>query len=361
MIIVEYLKPTLTFERMSDISILIVLCVRGHINYFVILKNQEKIQKIIQSLPGFYPLEEQEEFQVNQRLKHTRIPSIIASIVPIIDWIRKVSLGSPADYRKMIFSTDFKIFSSNEFLYAIYNLWPLIVIQVGLLCIVTYDALVHGIIVVLTVELQKLKSEILDIKMRIPRIFVPPTVNLQSILKKSSKILKHSNSKHILPSILKIVDKHVHLCEINDKLEEIFASTFLVHFIEGSIILCFTEFNAIVHNDDVIILIIIAVSVFLQNLSFFMQCYYCQLLKDANLSISDAIYDCKWEEIEDIKVKKHLLMILMRSQKSKTLTCWKFAENSFELFGSVSFGVQIALDVLDGLDLSNCLVTEKTF
>lgn len=68
----------------------------------------------------------------------------------------------------------------------------------------------------------------------------------------------------------------------------------------------------------------------------FIQCFYCQRLKDASLEIADAVYSCNWQDVEDVKVKKHLLMILMRSQKSKTLTCWKFVENSFELFGSVS-------------------------
>jgi hypothetical protein len=68
-----------------------------------------------------------------------------------------------------------------------------------------------------------------------------------------------------------------------------------------------------------------------------LQCDYGQMLKDASLSVADGIYESGWENLEDEKLKKMLMMIIMRSQKSSALTAMKFNEINLEQFAKVKF------------------------
>jgi len=354
----------LTAERASLMFVVLVATFRSYVNYLILFTNQNKIKKVIKNLPEFHPLDEEIEFKITKKLKNSRFPSLIGFVFTFLPWIQKFVTLSLTAYRKELIGFEFEFIKNNWFLLGIYNLWPCLVIQMAAGIVIVYESLLYGILILLTVEFQKLKAKVDELKMEIHKIsnhtqglkcsrvleiiqglgmpgsardltntdFNLKTSCLPKTLKNPQNLPKKSTE--VLRKIHKIIDRQVEFFNIQDQLEAIFSPLCLSNLIFGSICLCMEELCSLIVQ-DVFLKAVLASVVLTQTSYFYIQCSYCQQLKDASLSISDAIYDCKWEEIEDVKVKMHLLMILMRSQRSKTLTCWKFAENSFELFGSV--------------------------
>ena len=337
----SYLFMDMTFEGLTTAVVLLFLNFRTIVNYLILILNQEKIRIAAQKLQASFGIKDDENFGIFEN--------------PKLDYMNEVGF-----------------IRNSRTVYAFCYFWSVFTLNFMQLLAIIYDGLVYGMIVVLTVEFMKLKIEIFEMqkevcyrkspenlaktsvtskfKQKIIEITrklsnnpkdkqqklqaIKKSIRTQSYLQQSSTTSNQTNNKLPETQFHKIINKHSEILEIRDELEEIFSPAFLANIICGGFALCIEEFISFA-SDNNIQRISVAFTALSQLVTSFMQCYYCQQLKDASLSISDAIYDCKWEEIEDVKVKKHLLMILMRSQKSKTLTCWKFAENSFELFGSV--------------------------
>ncbi|KAL7012354.1 hypothetical protein ACKWTF_014793 [Chironomus riparius] len=291
---------------------------------FLIFKNREKIQKIMQKLPACYSTQDEQDYKVTQQLRWSRFPFLMNLATTFLGIF--ISFLTPFDENIYFNSLRFP-FMSNAVVYYFANLWIRMMIIVSELLTIVNENIIYGLLIVLTVEFKKLNQKVEEIKSKI-------TENSRKI-SKLRNILPGSESlsEAITSKITETISNHNQLLDIRDSLEEIFAPAFLINFLCGLVCLCTSEILFLVINDPIHGAAFLSSGIS-QALIFFVQCNYCQQLKDASLNICDAIYDCKWEDIEDVKVKKHLLMILMRSQKSKTLTCWKFAENSFELFGS---------------------------
>ncbi|XP_070507927.1 odorant receptor 13a-like [Chironomus tepperi] len=293
----------------------------------LIFKNKEKIRKIMQKLPANYSKEEEQDFNVSQQLRWCRVPFLMNLLTTFAGIF--ISFVTPFDKNIYFNSLKFPLMS-NVVVYYFANLWIRTMIIITMSLTIINENIIYGLIIILTVEFRKLKQKIFEIRAKVSE-------NARKVAKLRNILPENRNSNHqfveSMPKIIEIINEHTQLLDIRDDLEDFFAPAFLVNFLCGLICLCTSEILFLVINDPIHGAAFLSSGI-TQALMFFVQCYYCQQLKDASLSISDAIYDCKWEEIEDVMIKKHLLMILIRSQKSKTLTCWKFAENSFELFGS---------------------------
>ena len=76
----------------------------------------------------------------------------------------------------------------------------------------------------------------------------------------------------------------------------------------------------------------------LMNANFMrLQCDYGQMLKDVSLSVADGIYESGWENLDDEKLKKMLMMIIMRSQVRSNLKAFGFVVIDKEQFSKVRF------------------------
>jgi len=323
-----YTEP-LDISILSFYAIIFANSQIAFVKYFLIFRNRQKIQEIMKKLPAFYSIMDEQDFKVSQQLRWCRVPFLMNSFT-IFGGVF-ISLLTPFD-ENIYFNTIRFPFMSNAVVYYSVNIWIRVMIIVAQLITVINESIAYGLIIILTVEFQKLDHLILEFKAKLLERS-RKAAKLKNILPENRET--SSTIQDLTSKVKEIVDQHSQLLEIRNELENIFAPAFLVNYLCGTICLLMSEILTLVINNPVDGVAFLSGGVS-QTLIFFIQCYYCQQLKEACLSVSDAIYDCKWEEIEDVKVKKHLLMILMRSQKSKTLTCWKFAENSFSLFGSVS-------------------------
>lgn len=56
----------------------------------------------------------------------------------------------------------------------------------------------------------------------------------------------------------------------------------------------------------------------------FLLCAFGQDLIDSSLAVSDAVFESDWNNFEDVKLKKSLMMIMIRAQKPMRLTAMNF-------------------------------------
>jgi hypothetical protein len=310
--------------------------------------NRKKILKIIKDLPAAYSIQDEISYKVTKKLERSRLPFLTYALLFGIGIFLSFffpSYDQSAYLRLLKFPG-----MENAVVYFIIQSWIRFMIIECHMIMVGNENIILGLIIVLTVEFQKLRTKIMEIKAKLDEksMKVKKIKSSQQVLrnKTKSKLYRLASERNLVPvdlnivietSIQEIVKKHLELLDIRDELENIFAPAFLLNFLCSTVCLCVFELMVLVAIVRPVDSCMFFFGASIKILMFFVLCRFCQKLKDASLEISDAIYNCKWEEIEDLKVKKQLLMILLRAQKSKTLTCWKFSEISFQLFGSVSF------------------------
>lgn len=312
-------------------------------NYIIILINIKKIRKVMQKLPQVISHEECRKFKLREKFRACLIPSIFALLSANIVAAKSLFTIGLTQVRKDFLTIDFEFVKRNKMLEVLYNLWPIYTTSSSVSLGLMFESLIYGIIIMLTYEVEKLNERIheinkeLDESKGISRMFKvqcllrnPQIFN--SFPKPDKFKIRNSRISKILSSI---ITKHVQLISIRNDLEEILSLIFLINIMCNTVTLCFVEFTALTYDDTTIKVMATVIAV-IQFGKTFMQCFYCQQLKDASLNISNAIYALKWENIEDVKIKRHMMMIMLTSQKYKSLTCGKFYENSYELYGTVS-------------------------
>ena len=67
-----------------------------------------------------------------------------------------------------------------------------------------------------------------------------------------------------------------------------------------------------------------------------MQCYFSQKIKDASGNVSDAIYNCGWENLTDLKLKRDIILPLSRAQNAAKVSTY-LNEISLKHFEGVSY------------------------
>lgn len=379
---VDLYKWSFDIERFATLVVVLAMIIRSVANYIVLFSSQAKIKTIYENLPKAYTKYEKKSFNVIKRLKYSRIPSLSGFFISLIAWAEKVFTFKLTEYRQNVIQTDFKIFRASKFLSTVYDIWPFIAIATASLIIIVYESVLYELMIKLNIEFRKLKflideifenfeenyknsSQIIilnEFKSKIAKHFENTSKSSpRPGILKHPETSKHQTIKSTVPSrisfdinnnpkihkhIHKIVDRHVKLLDIRNQIEEVFSCPCLVNLLTGLACLCMEEFCSLI-IENLKIRIALALTGITQILVMFIQCHYSQELKDVSSKIADSLYDCKWEDVEDLKARKNLMMILMRSQKSKTLTCWKFVENSFELFGSVKDSCIIIQDYFD--------------
>lgn len=338
----EFFQPSLTIERMVLVVVIITNCLRYTLNYLIIFLNFSKINEIFRKLPQSYSNDDMEKYKIQQKIERSRWPSISGFMLTFFSLLLVIATSGLSTYVKRIITIEFQWIHCNKISEFLFNLWFVVAINVRAALAVIYDTLIYGLIIILTIEFKKISHNIDELKQKIDKLIKNKRKSddnsqnsVPGIVKKSYQY-RIQQQYDILSQIIEIIDQHIHLLEIRDMLETIFAPSMLINFVCGLIGICIEEFASIVAIEKFPNSIGLMISGITQSIMMYIGCSYCQKLKDVSLAVADAIYDCKWEEIEDEKVKKHLLLMLIRSQKSKTLTCWKFMEISFELFGSVS-------------------------
>lgn len=145
-------------------------------------------------------------------------------------------------------------------------------------------------------------------------------------------------SKDLKKNLIKLMTEHEELLKISDKIQEIFSKSLSANFFGSSLGICMSGFQFTYgSNGESSHLFKYAVFVVLGMLQIFTLCSFSQQLIDSSLSVAQGAFNMKWWEIEDLKVRRLVQFIIMRSQRHKKLRALQFAEISLENFTRVSF------------------------
>ena len=297
------------------------------IRYLLILIHAEYLTKLIQNFPKSYTEAEDAKFNISKELRRCRIPFTVCFLASIFALLRNTI--THAVHRKFFVTIKFPFDTSNDFAYYGLVLWLMSVVTLGAFLIRVTENILTGMTVLLVIEFQRLSDGIMNLRQQIEKL------SQASSASTSQNIINIRKKREITRKVHEIIQRHVELLDTRDGLENIFAPAFLITLVFGVLGITSGEFQILIAKDIIQKVGVTFISL-AQVLTTSVQCYYGQKLKDASKEIADAIYDSKWEEIDDPMVRRDIIMVLMRSQNSKTLTCWKFAENSIELFSTVS-------------------------
>lgn len=286
----------------------------------------------MQMLPKTYSIFDEHKCELDKLIRRIRLPFIIDALA--------ISVGIGLSFMTSFDDNEYMSsirFPGMEYLvvYFSVNIWIRIMIILNQVILVVNENIIFGLIVVLVIEMKKLGKKIREVQIKVVEKSSLTGSSESTIEILASKRNKSQNINYFNSQLIEIINKHDEILNIRNEVEDIFSFTFLINFICITVKFCMLEMMTFLSENNAEKLTFITGG-FFQLVIFLVQCYLGQKLKDANSDISDAIYEIQWVEIDDYRVKRHLLMMLMRSQRSKSLTCWKFAENSFELFGSVS-------------------------
>lgn len=144
-------------------------------------------------------------------------------------------------------------------------------------------------------------------------------------------------SKMIGDEIKSLIKRHNVLLDIGDRLQSIYETTFLCCFMISSTVLCFLAFHlSAIPSEEAVA----AYSFYVPYLSMIcgqvlLLCVFGQKVSDSSEKVAEGVYNCNWEEFEDESVKKHLLMMIMRSQRPTRLTAMNFGDVSLASFKTV--------------------------
>ncbi|KAL7025185.1 hypothetical protein ACKWTF_013380 [Chironomus riparius] len=151
----------------------------------------------------------------------------------------------------------------------------------------------------------------------------------------TSKILKFGSIQLGQKKYLKnLIEHHVKNLKMVELLEEIFSTQLLINFLFSSFISCFLAFNFITSYEitDFFFNSTFCITILYQ---FYVQCRFGQKLMDAGDKVYEGFRECKWENVDNLKIKKALILITQSAQRSVVVTNMSFSKVSMHQFKSV--------------------------
>jgi hypothetical protein len=106
-------------------------------------------------------------------------------------------------------------------------------------------------------------------------------------------------------------------------------------FMQSSLVICLVAFQllTVIEVREILANISLLGTIFNQIL---MLCAFGQKLINSSIGVSEGVYASEWESINDIRIKKSLLLILLKAQNPKKLTAMNFVDISLEIFTKVT-------------------------
>lgn len=285
------------------------------VKYCIIFYHQNDIAEIIDALSQkTYTVEEQENFKINQYSRKFHRFSMAFSIFPPIPgfFISMKTLLMFIVKRERKFYPDgyYPFDATQPEIYPIvllWNFWSLLTMEI---INIANCLLLFG-----TVTFISMEFEVLAMKFR---------------------QLKHQQDKsQVLPTILLLIRDHENLLSISARVNQIFSKSFLFSFVTSSFVTCFFAFSASI-ADKMDKMLFDASFGCVMLFTIFLVCHFGQILKDASLKVADALYDCGWEDLENLKIRLIIAFAIARAQKAAKLSIMDYCEVAMVQFNNVS-------------------------
>jgi len=145
--------------------------------------------------------------------------------------------------------------------------------------------------------------------------------------------IKNTINEGRVTDLRKLLIRHQELIEIFDDIKSLF--TFILFFIQGVFAISSCGFQLLTATNSIDLLFSISYTTFLFSQVFF-YCFYGEKLITASQDVGRKILESNWYLLKDIKVKKSILFIIIRSQKPCMLSGFGSISLSIETFSNVS-------------------------
>ncbi|KAG5671903.1 hypothetical protein PVAND_002072 [Polypedilum vanderplanki] len=329
---IEIEKLFLGISIMATMSIIVM-------RYSCIYWNSNKLRNVVDKLPTNYTEQDVKKFSVDKRLKGMKKFIGIYFFYMCTSYIF-VIVGPFFIYMQTgnkIFPLAIEIpFDTNSiFVYLVVFFWIILSHTDHIILVIINDSILYGIINVIALEFSILKENFEDLK---------------SI----------KDEVQFKVKLVTIIERQNELHEMVKNLQKIFSPSLFFNFIIVSFIMCFNAFQASTTNSFIEMIFAFMFGLSSTN-QIFLQCYFGEKLKVASESVFCGIYNCGWENIENIKLRKCLILVLERAQKPATLKILDIADinmNQFEnnLHGSgkkvLPFLIELVFEISGNVVLS---------
>ncbi|KAG5668972.1 hypothetical protein PVAND_016877 [Polypedilum vanderplanki] len=305
--------------------------------FIVIFIKRKEIHEIIQKLPMNYSKLQEKKFKIKKLQNSVKIPFKAFAFLACFTLIRiTIFLAFFSSTKSFYLDIKFPFDTSNFFIYLSSHFWIACTGTALNVTLMLSEIFIYNLIVMLIVEFRQLRENFCEIGEKIKKLVKIEkklkTINCADETKIQQKLaeIKELHSQ-INSSVDHFAVTHSKLLNIRFDIQNIFSKIFLVNFLSTSFIVCFGAFVAIKSSsigDSMTNLFLSAC----QSWMLFVPCKFSEMVKNENFLIAKAAYFCGWEEIESIEIKKKILFIIMRSQKSEAFRNWKFSEISLEQF-----------------------------
>jgi hypothetical protein len=294
----------------SFFSTMIIVAVK----YACVYPNQNKFKSILQRFPSSYNNETTKKFKIDERL--TRMAKIMSAYKYYMWTSVPFLLQGPivvylmTSERIMPFLLVFPFDTTTILAYAFTWIWIIIAHCSHVIAMVCCDHVIYGIINVMQLEFDILRARFENFK----------------DIKKENDVKKELGS---------CISRHEELHAIANELNTILQPTFSFNWLMSSFIICFNAFQA--SSVQMHFLAVIFNGLFcLSTLNhIFLQCFFVQRLKDSSERVVNGIYDCGWEQLKSLQLKKDLMVVIQRAQKPAAFSAFGISEINMHQFEQV--------------------------
>lgn len=202
----------------------------------------------------------------------------------------------------------FDVESTASFAFSL--VWTDFIAYKSTLCLLGCDSLLYTLITLITMELDAVYSDF---------------VNLRNV---------PINEK--VKEVKCLVDRQNKLLELCDTLQDIYGLAVFFSFFVSSFLLCFAIFQLTIATNNLVYTYTFYVPYMgLVIGQIFLLCAFGQKLIDSSELLAEGAYNCGWEDIDDIALKKKFILLILRANNCKRLTAMNFADISLSSFTSV--------------------------
>ena len=186
----------------------------------------------------------------------------------------------------------FEIFRPNVFPFIV--LWIDWVGFIALVLMLATDTLIFSLVTFISTEFSELNIDLMNLKR---------DLNFDDERSKNKRI------NHL-------VDRHNKLLDLGENLQEIYELIFFFTFTINSLNMCFIAFQLSTANNFGVYVFFIPYMCLIGGQTYLM-CFFGQKLIDSSELLADGVYNCGWEEFDDIEAKKKVILMILRAQKPK--------------------------------------------
>lgn len=200
-----------------------------------------------------------------------------------------------------------------DYYYYVYA-WHIWLVHISTFLLIGSDLLIFGIITLLSMEFEFLEQDLRDFK---ETLMFHDYKRLKLLIERQNTLILLSNKLHMILSPIVLLNLMFNTITIG---------------IGGFILTTYADMWTIIKYGFYLNTCIIDCG---------MVCFFGNKLIDSSAGVGEGAYNCEWYSMKDLRIKKGLLLIILRSQTPCELTAMNFTKLSLETFYKVRMMVSV--------------------